>query len=318
MIPENTTISQANLMGSIWMVAAMAAFAVEDALIKATAGLLPVGQVLVLFGFGGALVFAITAARNRDRFFGPAIQSSAMRYRMLFEVAGRVFYALAVALTPLSATTVILQATPLVVVAGAAVVFGERVGLRRWTAIWVGLAGVVIVVGPGRDTFSMLSMLAVLGMLGFAGRDLTSRAAPKSVSTAVLGLYGFVAVFLAGIVIAVWDSKPFIWPTSTTSTYLSAAIGVGVIAYSFLMKAMRTGEVSAVTPFRYSRLLFGIGLGVYWFGEKFSLEMLIGSALIVTSGLILMTRKRIAIRPRKNPAYELELPSLSATESNES
>ena len=275
----------------------MAAFAAEDAFVKAAADAIPVGQILIIFGFGGALVFACIAKLYKDRLFAPDALSSTMRIRMIFEIAGRLFYVLAISLTSLSATTVILQATPLVVIAGAALVFGERVGLRRWAAVFGGLIGVVIVVGPGSNSFSVLSILAVVGLLGFAGRDLASRAAPISVSTSVLGLYGFLAVFVAGLLFACWEQAVFVWPTAEVSLYLLGSVLMGVAAYASLMKAMRTGEVSAVTPFRYSRLLFGIALGVLLFGEQLSVQMLIGSGLIVVSGLCIVGRSNSAASP---------------------
>ena len=85
---------------------------------------------------------------------------------------------------------------------------------------------------------------------------------------------------------------PFAMPDGKTSLFLLGAIVAGVAAYSCLMKAMRTGEVSAVTPFRYTRLLFGIALGIAWFGEQLSLAMMIGSGLIVVSGLFILWRGR--------------------------
>ena len=289
--PAVESTSRDHLVGSLWMVAAMGLFAIEDASIKVASTRAPVGQVMMLFGLGGVLIFAFDASKKGDRIVAPAVRSSSMRYRMLFEVGGRLFYSMAVVLTPLSATTVILQATPLVVVAFAAMLFRERVGIRRWSAVFVGLAGVVVVVGPGRDSFSVLSILAVLGMLGFAGRDLASRAAPPTVTTAVLGLYGFVSVLVAGSVIAIWRGEPFLWPERALLLPLIVAVCVGVGAYACLMKAMRTGDVSAVTPFRYSRLLFGVGLGVFWFQESLSSQMIAGSALIVASGLIIIGRR---------------------------
>jgi drug/metabolite transporter (DMT)-like permease len=101
-------------------------------------------------------------------------------------------------MTSLSGTTVILQATPLVVVGAAALFMNEPAGWRRWSAICVGLIGVLIVLQPCSDDFSALSILAVIGMLGFAGRDLASRAAPVSVTPSVLGVYGFLTLILAG------------------------------------------------------------------------------------------------------------------------
>ena len=77
-----------------------------------------------------------------------------------------------------------------------------------------------------------------------------------------------------------------------TSLHLTGAVLMGVVTYASLMNAMRTGEVSAVTPFRYTRLLFGIGLGIALFGESLDRTMWVGSALIVASGLYILWRGR--------------------------
>ena len=291
-VSDIATDRRANLLGSLLMVVAMAMFAIEDAFLKAAADTLPVGQILILFGLGGVLVFAGLARRNAERLFVPEALSRPMRIRVVFEITGRLFYMLAIALTPLSAATVILQATPLVVVAGAALVFGESVGWRRWLAILIGLAGVVIIVQPGSDSFSALSALAVIGMLGFAGRDLASRAAPATLGTAVLGFYGFAAIIVAGALFSLWQGAAFVGPDARAAGCVLAAVLSGVVAYSCLMKAMRTGEVSAVTPFRYTRLVFGVVLGVALFGERLSGTMLLGSGLIVLSGLFILWRGR--------------------------
>jgi drug/metabolite transporter (DMT)-like permease len=282
---------KANMLGSIWMIASMAIFAIEDAFVKAASNALPVGQILIIFGMGGAVIFASMARLNNEPLFIKDVVSRPMRIRVVFEIIGRLFYVLAIAVTPLSSATVILQATPLVVVAGAAMVFGERVGWRRWSAIFIGLVGVIVIIQPGTDSFSMLSVLAIIGMIGFAGRDLASRAAPATLSTSILGLYGFLSIVVAGSIFSIWQGASFVLPDVYTSFNLAGAILSGVAAYSCLMKAMRTGEVSAVTPFRYTRLLFGITLGVVLFGESLSSTMLLGSGLIVSSGLFIIWRR---------------------------
>ncbi|NKX48662.1 DMT family transporter [Rhodobacteraceae bacterium R_SAG8] len=273
------------------MIASMAIFAIEDAFVKAASNALPVGQILIIFGLGGAVMFASMARLNNEPLFIKDVVSRPMRIRVVFEIIGRLFYVLAIAVTPLSSATVILQATPLVVVAGAAMVFGERVGWRRWSAIFIGLVGVIVIIQPGTDSFSMLSVLAIVGMIGFAGRDLASRAAPATLSTSILGLYGFLSIVVAGSIFSIWQGASFVLPDVYTSFNLAGAILSGVAAYSCLMKAMRTGEVSAVTPFRYTRLLFGITLGVVLFGESLSSTMLLGSGLIVSSGLFIIWRR---------------------------
>lgn len=283
-----------NLLGGSLMIGAMAAFAAEDALIKAASDTLPTGQILILFGLGGALVFATLARIDGQPLFSAAVVSRTMLARVVFEVAGRLFYVLALALIPLSTATVILQATPLVVVAGAAVVFGENVGWRRWGAVLLGMIGVLVIVQPGTEDFSLLSLLAIFGMIGFAGRDLASRAAPRSLTTSILGLYGFLAVFVAGALFTLWQRAPFVVPGRDAAFYLTAAVPVGVGAYALLMRAMRTGDVSAVTPLRYTRLLFGIALGIVLFGERLSTPMMVGSAFILLSGLFVIWRGKTA------------------------
>src|SRR5690606_3398055 len=116
---------------------------------------------------------------------------------------------------------------------------------------------------------------------GFAGRDLASRAAPRSLGTAHLGFYGFATIVAAGLLYAAWDGRPPVQPGPLAAACLAGAVGVGVFAYSALMNAMRTGDVATVTPFRYTRPLFGIGLGVVVFDEQIDLPMMLGCGIIV-------------------------------------
>ena len=276
-----------NVVGSLWMIAAMAVFSIEDAFIKSAAQMLPIGEVLVLFGLGGMIIFAGKLRLKREPLFVIDVLSYPMIIRMVFEVVGRLFYVLAIAFIPLSAATVILQATPLVVVAGAVLIFGENVGWRRWIAIVVGLIGVIVIIRPGTESCSGLSLLAIIGMLGFAGRDLASRATPKSIDTSRLGFYGFLSILIAGSIYALWTGESFVVPEKEAFFVIFCAATTGVVAYSCLMIAMRTGEISAVTPFRYTRLIFGVMLGVFFFGEVVSFSMLVGAALIVLSGLFI-------------------------------
>jgi drug/metabolite transporter (DMT)-like permease len=283
-------IHRQNLAGSLWMIAAMGAFAIEDAFVKVATKTLPIGEVLILFGLGGMLIYIGVLRLNREPLFIPDVLSRPMLIRVVFEVTGRLFYVLAIALIPLSVATVILQATPLVVVAGAVLVFGEKVGWRRWVAIIMGFLGVIVIVQPGTAGFSELSLLAIIGMIGFAGRDLASRAAPATIGTSRLGLYGFLAVVVSGVLYIIWADTPLVIPKREASLALLGGIMFGVVAYSCLMKAMRTGEVSAVTPFRYSRLFFGMALGLLLFDEVLTPAILIGSTLIVMSGLFITWR----------------------------
>ena len=270
----------------------MAGFAVEDMFLKSAAVSMPIGQVMIWFGLGGSLIFASVALARGQSLFPHAVVEPTMLVRNAFEIMGRLFFTLAIVLTPLSSATAILQATPIVVVAGAALFFGEKVGWRRWVAISVGLCGVLVILRPGADSFTALSILAVLGMLGFAGRDLATRAAPKTLSGPVLGVWGFWMIVIAGVGFSIWEGAELALPDGRAALALSGACAFGACGYASLTQAMRTGDVSAVTPFRYSRLLFGIGFGVLVFGEALEPQMLAGSAIIVASGLYILARGR--------------------------
>ena len=274
------------------MITSMAFFAVEDSLIKFVTSTIPIGQILIMFGLGGALIFFLVAHFKNEKIMLRDMLLLPMYIRALFEIIGRLFYVLAISLIPLSTATVIIQATPIVVVAGAAIIFGEKVGWRRWTAILLGLFGVIVIIQPTAESFSFLSILALIGMIGFAGRDLASRAAPENLSVFILGLHGFIALAFSGLIYTIWDDANFVMIDIDTIGFMVGAVVFGVAAYSCLMKAMRTGEVSAVTPFRYTRLIFGVSLGVCFFNESLNYSTVLGTILIVISGLFILSRNK--------------------------
>ena len=279
-----------NQRGAAFMVASMAGFAIEDMCLKAAVPGVPLGQALALYGGLGLLAFIILTLRRGEPIFAPAFLSRPILIRSGFEVTGRMFYALAFTLTPLTSATAILQATPLLVVAGAAVVFGERVSLTRWLAILCGFAGVLLILRPGFDGYSALSLLAVVGMIGFAGRDLATRAAPPGLSNMQLGVIGFAMLTLVGIGLSIVNGGAQ-WPTLPGLGLLLGATISGVGGYYALTIAMRTGDVGAVTPFRYTRLLFALILGVTVFGERPEALMLLGGAIVVGSGVLALIRR---------------------------
>ena len=272
------------------MITSMAFFAVEDSLIKFVTSTIPIGQILIMFGLGGALIFLLVAHFKNEKIMLRDMLLLPMYVRALFEIIGRLFYVLAISLIPLSTATVIIQATPIVVVAGAAIIFGEKVGWRRWTAILLGLFGVIVIIQPTAESFSFLSILALIGMIGFAGRDLASRAAPENLSVFILGLHGFIALAFSGLIYTIWDDANFVMIDIDTIGFMVGAVVFGVAAYSCLMKAMRTGEVSTVTPFRYTRLIFGVSLGVFFFNESLNYSTVLGTILIVISDLFIESR----------------------------
>lgn len=280
-----------NMRGAVLMTVAMALFAVEDMFVKSAASALPVGEVLALFGLGGTIAFAVLTLRAGQKLWHPAVASPLLLTKAGFEMAGRLGYTIGIALTPLSNASAILQATPLVVVAGAALFFREKVGPRRWTAIAIGFLGVLVILRPGLEGFVPAALWTVLGLLGFAGRDLATRAAPKVLSNLQLGIYGFAVLIPTGLIILAFTGGARV-PAAVELLLVSGATVFGVAAYWSLTAAMRVGEVSVVTPFRYTRLIFALFLGVLVFGERPDAATLVGAGLIIASGVYTLWRGR--------------------------
>jgi drug/metabolite transporter (DMT)-like permease len=284
--------ADANRRGAGFMILAMAAFAIEDALFKSATVSVPPALALMIFGATGLVVFAALAMLRGERPWPQGGLSAGLILRSAFELAGRLFFALALAFTDLAATSAILQATPLVVTAGAVLFLGEKVGWRRWLAIAVGFAGVLLVLRPSGAMIAPTALFAVVATLGFAGRDLATRASKPSVTNAQLGTLGFAVLILAGLTIQSVAQTPLTVPAAVDFWRLLTAGGFGVVAYSALTAAMRRGDVAVVTPFRYTRLPFALVLAVLVFGERPDAVMLLGSALIVGSGLFTLARAR--------------------------
>ena len=290
--PNCKSLGRENIVGSCLMILSMAAFAGEDSVIKALSEEMPVSQIIFLIGIGGASVFAITGVLLKREILVPEINSLPMHARIVTEIFGRIFYSLALSLTSLSSTTMILQATPLVVVIGASIFFNEKVGVVRWLAIGLGFVGVLMIISPDETEFSLLSLMAIFGMLGFAFRDLASRAASPKLNIFTLGCHGFLSLAVAGIILGLILGQSFLTISGNTWLFLAAGVSLGVVGYGSLISAMRIGEVSAITPFRYTRLIFGLSIGYFIFNEHVGINAAIGCVLIVLSSFTVLYRGR--------------------------
>jgi drug/metabolite transporter (DMT)-like permease len=280
-----------NIRGIALMVAAMGGFALEDMFIKLVSASLPTSQILIMLGAGGTAIFTLWARARGAQLFAPALFTRPMWLRNLGEVFGTVCFVSSITLVPLSTASAILQATPLAVTLGAAVFLGAPVGWRRWSAILVGFAGVLLVVRPGLAGFEPAALLAVAAVFGLAMRDLCTRVAPPAVSSLTLSAYGFAMATLAGVVLLPFGGGP-VMPDGTAALALLCGLLVGVAAYYAITAAMRVGEVAVVTPFRYARLIFALILGMAVFGERPDALTLLGAAIIIASGLYTLLREQ--------------------------
>jgi len=280
-----------NIRGAILMVIAMFGFAVEDSLIKLMATDVASGQVLIMIGIGGAMVFALSALVQGEQPFGFWMLSGFSGMRAICEGFAALGFVTALALVPISLVTTIIQASPLLVTLGAALFFKETVGWRRWLAIAVGLLGVLIVLRPFGAGFQPAALFAVMGVIFMSARDLATRQITKNISTLQLSVIGFMATIPAGALSLVISGSTPAVPTGQTLLYLIGAISIGVPALYCIISAMRIGDISFVSPFRYSRIIFGLLAGLLVFGETLDFYTVLGAAIIVGSGSYTLLRE---------------------------
>ena len=279
-----------NLQGAAWMSAAMLAFTLNDTFMKGLAGELPLFQAIFLRGVGVCAVLLpvcwwlgkLRRPRGRDALF--------VGLRTAGEIGAAYFFISALFRMPLANATAILQALPLTVTLAGALFLGERVGWRRWTAIGVGFAGVLLMIRPGAEGFDRWSLYVVAAVACVTLRDVATRRISRAVPSLGVACAAAAGVTLwAGLMTLGQDWRPV---SAEAAAGLAKAVAAIMGAYVFSVMTMRVGEVSFVAPFRYTGLLWALLLGLWAFGDWPDGATLAGAAIVVASGLYTLFRER--------------------------
>lgn len=286
-----TPTAQNPLRGIYFMVASMGGFAIADVLIKLASGTMSAAHTTLMLMGGGLLVFGALAKWQGEALMSRQAFRPLYLMRYCAEIMGSFGIVLSLTYVPLSTVGAILQATPLVVVAGAVLVLGEKVSWRRWSAIAVGFVGVLMIVQPGSDGFDVNVLWPVLSMIGLALRDLTTRITPPDMNSARLATYTMAAA-LPFALLWIGLSEDTWLPVAPNWALIVGMVSFGAVGYLLLIASIRMAPVSVVSPYRYSRLIFLMIGGVLVFGERPGVLTLAGAALIVASGMYAMWRDR--------------------------
>ncbi len=278
------------------MAAAMAGFTMNDAITKAVSSEMNFGEIMLVRGVVAIALIATLAWHQGALRPLRTLVMKPVALRVAGEVLGTVTFLAAIVHLPLANTAAIFQALPLAVTLGAALMFGEPVGWRRWLAIMAGFIGVLIIVRPGVEGFNQFTLFALVSVFFCAVRDLATRRIPAQVPSLFITLVTTVTVTIAGaaIIVPLGGWTP---PSSRALGLLTLAAVLLLIGYQCVIMALRSGDISAVAPFRYSALLWAMLLGYLVFGDVPDAMMVTGASIIVLSGLYAFYRERIRHRP---------------------
>ena len=280
----------ANLKGIMLMVISMGCLTLTDMLIKIVSQTLPIGQVMIFYGVGALAVFWGLLRINGESIKLSPLTNSAVVWRNIGDLIAMNSMFLALVYVPLSTVGAVIQAVPILVTACAALFLGEQVGLKRASAIFIGFLGTLLIIQPGAANFDITTILVLIAAVGMALRDIATKLVRENFSTLLLSFYSCFLFIVSGSFLLLIKGDPSV-PDLEISLMIVSMIVAGCLGFFFMTKAVRLGDMSVVTPFRYTRLLFSMAAGIIILGEQVNGIMLIGSALTILSGLYIWRRE---------------------------
>ncbi|MEM7271048.1 MAG: DMT family transporter [Pseudomonadota bacterium] len=281
-----------NMAGAALMTGSMAGFAVNDALMKSLAGDAPLFQAIFIRGLFAAALIGVLAWRMgalKRTAIAPG-DGRMVLFRLVGEIGTTTCFLSALFSMPIANATAILQGSPFVLTFAAALLLGERVGWRRWLAVFVGFFGVLMIVRPGLDGFNPASWWALSAVGFIVLRDLATRRISPATPSLFITFLTAVNIAVLGAVVTGFRG----WePIEGGSVMIMACSAIFLLCgYYCSVGAVRLGEIGFVSPFRYSVLIWAILLGIFVFGEIPDQLTVIGVVIIVLAGLYTFFRER--------------------------
>ncbi|MCE8531351.1 DMT family transporter [Ruegeria pomeroyi] len=300
--PEGAT----TLRGILFLLLATTIFPIQDVIIKSLSNDFAVHQI-VFWRSVFALPVALAMARYEGALWPLKIGSWPLQLtRAVAAFSSYLVYYMALAAIGLAETAAITFSTPIFVTLLAAVFLGERIGIWRWLAVLLGMAGVLVIVQPGAAVFEPAALLALAAALFYAVSIIATRRLGNRTNGGTMTLVTLLVYIVGGTVLGLvfsgletaspHPSLAFLyrdWIAPAPMDWLAlAALGVtSGIGFFALSQAYRMAEASVVTPFEYTYLPWAVLWGYVVFGVLPVMSTWIGLLLIVGSGLLILFRE---------------------------
>ena len=305
-------------LGALWALLASLTFSVNDMLIKFLSDGYALHQIVFTRSLTGVLLLVIVIIPLTGGYGALRTQRFGMHLiRAFFVVAANLFFYMALADLPLAIVVAIFFVAPFLITIFSVIFLGESVGKWRWLAVVVGLIGVLLIVRPGTEAFTLTTILPVLAALFYAAFHILTRKIGQTESLLSLTFY-VPLVFLAvttviGLTLGQGSfsgdghrSVEFLlrawqWP-SWADLSIMVFIGIGVtVGGAAISQAYRVAEAALVAPFEYTGLIYATAFGYLLFAEWPEFYEWIGMSLILVSGLVTVWRERVNADPRVAP-----------------
>jgi drug/metabolite transporter (DMT)-like permease len=274
------------------MLAGVLLFSINDAVGKWLLATYSVGQLLLLRSAATLLLLSPLIWRAGKAAFTSAPRPGLQLLRIVLSTLEVAMFFWAVSYMPLADAITFYLAGPIYVTALSVLILRERVGWRRWTAVLVGFAGVVIALRPSAATLTLPALIALGGSVFYALLMVITRMV-KETDDIVLMSSQFLGTFIFGALAA-----PLGWvtPSAYDMIFLSGFGAISIMALFCINRSLKLAPASVVVPFQYTLILWGVLLGWRFFGEVPDVFTLVGAAIIVAAGLYIFWREQAAAR----------------------
>jgi len=280
-----------NFRGAVIMMVCMGAFVLNDAFVRLAGNTLPLAQILFLRGLLTTVVLMAFA------FYSGIFRLGVLKgdkwlifFRSVIEALTAYFFLTAVMNMPFANVTAILQILPMTVTLAAAFMFKEKVGVFRISLILLGFIGVTFIINPSKDGFNLYAGYALIAVALITMRDLITRKLSNNVHTLLPTVSASLGVFLFSTILMI--NTPLQPLSLDNSLFIGLASFFIIFGYYTAVLVMRSGEISFISPFRYSAIIFALLIGVVFFNEWPDAIAFLGILLVTASGGILLYRNQ--------------------------
>ena len=279
------------------MIFSTLAFVLNDGLMKIILIELSVYQAIFLRGMITIPIMSIMALRTGGIFFKSSRRDKKIILaRVAAEVLATFCFLTALRHMPLGNVTAILQAVPLFVTIAAVLFLNDTLGWRRWIAVTAGFCGVLVIARPGLEGFSIYSLWALGAVICVTVREIATRQLSEDIPSLPVAL--MTAIAICGFGAINLTRQNWVALEATHLGYLTVA-GIAIVGgYLFSVMAVRIGDISFVSQFRYTGMIWAVALGFLLFGDRPDLATILGAIIIIIAGLYSLHRERIVCKEK--------------------
>lgn len=296
------------IRGMVCLTAGIAVFSIQDLIIKLLSGDYPLHQAMVIRSLTALPLLLVLVVLDGGVRSLASPRPGLMIGRGIIMFTAYTSYYLGLAALPIAKSVVLYFTAPLFITMLSVVMLGETVGPRRWAAVAIGFAGVLIMVRPGSQFFEWASLLPLYAGLAYAVSQVLTRKLGAVERASTMTFYGNGVFLMGGVLLAAvfgaggmataehpslaFLIRGWVWPTPVDFLLMATCGVVAAAGLTLLTQAYRIAPVNTVAPFEYTAVVWGALYGWLFWQELPAVNTWIGMAIIIGAGLYVLYRER--------------------------